>query len=200
MVRIAGYLLLLDGPSERLIHCNRLDPTEAAEIERQNLGRCVENSEAARHWHKARRILLSGIILNTIGIVRIRHGATAFHLLIYDGWLLFAGVFVVAVAMDFPFVESSRPFAGYNRQRRRTLACSVRNSARNSGMPGVASFFALLLSLLTERLHCVLRGETDCTDVQHTGYVPDSTPIYGNGNALTNVMCWLAPAAHTTTY
>lgn len=52
---------------DRLLHCDKLSPEEAAVVEKQNLGRCVENSTAAKDWHRARRCLLSGIILNLLG-------------------------------------------------------------------------------------------------------------------------------------
>jgi len=67
-VSIGAYLHAVDATNQRLIRCDNLTPDEATEVERQHLGRCTENSESARHWHRSRRMLLSGLILNTLGM------------------------------------------------------------------------------------------------------------------------------------
>jgi len=69
MAFICLYAYLHAVPnSDRLLYCDHMAPEEAAEVQKQNLGRCIENSDSAQDWHRARRCLLSGIILNLLAM------------------------------------------------------------------------------------------------------------------------------------
>jgi len=67
LLGVYAYLHALPN-NERMVNCsNVLSPEETAQLERQKLGRCVDNSTAFHDFERARRTLLSGIILNLLG-------------------------------------------------------------------------------------------------------------------------------------
>jgi hypothetical protein len=70
MRRVYAYMNRV-AVNDRLIRCDKLSDDERAIVKEQNLGRCVDDSRANRHFQHARRVLLSGLILNLIGLVRV---------------------------------------------------------------------------------------------------------------------------------